>query len=147
MVLFVVFVIAIPGFFIIRKRRMKVELDAWLPEAGWTPATCPAVFERPMSEARCFDGKLGSRPATLILGRRWQGETANIPRGSGIAQESLVGVKVEGVDAAWSDRWKKKLGYGGTDPVRVDGGLVMWHGLWERGFVAARLNDVQASLE
>ena len=141
-------IVGIPTFLVLRKRRMGRELDAWLPASGWSAAPCPvgALGPRPMSDSRCYSGQVAGHPVTLLLGRRWKGETANIPRNSGIAQESFIGVVVPGVSEAWTASWKAKVGYGGADPVRVESGVVVWSGLWERATVEARLAELGATL-
>jgi hypothetical protein len=146
----VVFVVAIPAFLILRKRRMADDLGAFLTEAGWTKTACPATEpfgHRDMREVRCFAGRLGDgRAVTLLLGTRWQSETANVPKGSGIAQESFIGFTLA-ADDRWLDAWKTRLGRGGDDPIRVarsgDDAVVVWRGLHQRDGVIERLHDLE----
>lgn len=146
-----VFVVAIPAFLILRKRRMADDLGAYLTDGGWAQAACPATEpfgHKDMREVRCFAGHLADgRPVTLVLGTRWQSETANVPKGSGVAQDSFIGVTLA-ADDRWLEAWKTRLGRGGDDPIRVarsgSDAVVVWRGLHQRELVMQRLHDLES---
>jgi hypothetical protein len=142
------FVVGLPGYLILRKKQMADALEIWLPSRGFTPAPCPpGIFGHgDMSDERCFRGQADGRPVDLLLGRRWMPETANRPRGSGIAQDSFIGVAVDRAPEAWLEGWRARLGYGGADPVRVEHGVIVFRGLWDPEVIEARLEEVTGSL-
>jgi len=147
---FLVFAVGIPLFLILRREQRTDELERWLDEAGYRKVSCPEdPFGRRDAAARCYAGK---GDVTLILGERWQAETANVPKGSGLAQERYIGVAIPRVPSdAWLASWEKRLGYGGDDPIRVkrsgDGAIVVWRGLHRREEVEKRLAELERTLK
>lgn len=153
-VAFVLFAVAIPTYLILRKRERGRDLEADLAAAGYRRADCPpgeAAFGARMSEMRCWSGKLASgTPVRLVLATRWKAESANVPRGSGIAEDSFIGVEVPRADDAFVARWRARLAAGDDAPAKVeklgDATLIAWRGLHTSELVHKRLDDVAASL-
>jgi len=146
-----IFVVLVPAFLILRKRKMVEGLAEYLVQGGWKVVSCPATEPfgyRDMASVECFAGKLGDgRPVTLLLGTRWKSETANVPPGSGIAQDSFIGFALA-ADDGWLEAWKTRLGRGGDKPVRVarsgEDALVVWRGLLRREEVEQRMRDLES---
>jgi hypothetical protein len=147
----VIFVLVIPAFLILRKKKMVEGLAEYLVTGGWKITACPATEPfgyKDMARVECFAGVLGDgRPVTLLLGTRWKSESVNVPKGSGVAQDSFIGFALRADDAT-VEAWKAKLGYGGDKPVRVtragEDAIVVWRGLHRREEVEKRLAAVQA---
>lgn len=145
----VIFVLAIPAFLILRKKRMVEGLAEYLVAGGWKLTSCPTnepFGYKDMARVECFAGQLpDGRPVTLLLGTRWKSESVNVPKGSGVAQDSFIGFALR-ADDAFVEAWKAQLGYGGDRPVRVtrDGAdaIVVWRGLQRREEVEKRLGEV-----
>lgn len=115
LVAFLLFAVAIPAFLLLRKKQRDSDLDRYLAGAGFAETDCPPAREAfghaDMNAVRCFAGKLaGGAPIRLLLGTRWQSETANVPKGSGVAEDSFIGVEVARADDAWVARWRDRLG-------------------------------------
>lgn len=147
----VIFALVIPAFLILRKKKMVEGLAEYLVAGGWKITACPATEPfgyKDMARVECFAGKLSDgRPVTLLLGTRWKSETANVPSGSGIQQDSFIGFALA-ADDAWLEAWKTRLGYGGDKPVRAarsgDDAVIVWRGLHRREEVVQRMKELES---
>ena len=143
-----VFVVLVPALLIWRKHRMARDLDAWLDANGFVASPCRAgePLGLPVDRAACWSGRLDDRPVTILLGTRWQPGSANVPKGSGIAQDSYVGIELAG-DGGFAD-WRGRLGPAGDGLVRAvvpEPGRVtlVWSGLHTAEVVAGHLADLK----
>lgn len=145
--------IGIPAGMLLWRSRQQRGLADELRERGFASRPCPAGelgIEAP-SQQVCFAGRLGATataPVTLVLTERWR--PGYTPAGSQVAMDSYVSVVVE-AGSDWQQRWQARVGGGATAPIKVGASspgtvVVVWEGLAEREFVAARLDEVQRSL-
>jgi hypothetical protein len=148
----VFFCAAVPLFLVLRKRGRDEELERWLDRSGYVKAECPEdPFGRRDAAARCWAGERdGVGRVTLMLGERWQAETANVPKGSGIAQERYIGLAVPKAEDAWLAAWQKVVGRGGDRPIRAarsgEGAILVWRGLHTHEEVEKHLAELDLSL-